>query len=431
MIDVHDRLTERINRARLKLEVKRAAVPLVVVLIGAALGLAAWGIQVSQIAKYVLRDSRELRFAVNDASAVVPKRQEVRFKGIPAGTITDVKMEHAQPVITVKLYKSFGPVYRDLHATLRPNTALEDMYLDILDRGHKSAGEATKDTVIPARQTDTSVQLEEVLNVFQPNVRTRLGALMRDLGGGLDRRGDDLREAFVKLVPFLHVATRLTDQLAERSGKTRRLVHDFSVLSRELARRRIELRDLIGDGGRTLQSVAEASPSLDATLRELPPTLGELDTSLTALHAALPDVDKALRALGPTAQRLPEGLSALRRLSDSADPAVRALREPVKRLVPLARYAKPFTRNLDQALAAMRPQGADLDYMSKSLGPCVYPALYGFFQWDVSLGKFGDARGAAPRGDAMFGFGTNPALRDPLIQPQRGCAPGMPKLGEP
>jgi phospholipid/cholesterol/gamma-HCH transport system substrate-binding protein len=432
MSDVRDHLTERINRARLKLEVKRALRPLVVVAVGAALGLAFLLIQVNEIAKDTIQGSRELRFAVDDASGVTADSQEVRFKGIPAGTITDVEIENGGPVLTVSVLEEFGPIYRDARATLRPNTALEDMFLDIVDRGTKRAGEATAAEPLRARQTGTSVQVEEILQVFDSQTRTRMGALLRDLGGGLEGRGDDLRESFVKVVPFLQVAARLSEELSERSAKTRKLVSDFSALSGELARRDRELRDLIGEGGRLLRSVADSSGALDATLRELPPALSELDSSFAAVEGALPDVDQALRSLRPVADRLPEGLSALRRLSDTAEPAVRALRQPVRRLEALAQAASPFSSNLARALRSIRPQTGAFNHITRSTAACAYPEIHAFFAWQTSLAKFEDARGVFPRADITVGLGSNPGpLSDPNNVPVEGCAPGLPLGGTP
>ena len=51
-----------------------------------------------------------------------------------------VKAVDGTPVITVKIQNQFRKMYKDVRAQLRPSTALQDMFLDITDRGTPQAG---------------------------------------------------------------------------------------------------------------------------------------------------------------------------------------------------------------------------------------------------------------------------------------------------
>lgn len=430
MIEVRDRLTERLNRARLRLELRRSVGPLAVIAIGVLIGIGCWFVIAKNVGPHVYRATEQVSFTVADAQGLVPARQEVRFRGIPAGIISKLDNDGPQPVVTVKLYEEFAPIYRDARATLRPNTAIEDMYIDIVDRGTRAAGVVTADKPLPAAQLEDSVQAEEVLQALNPDTRDHMAIVMRNLGGGLEDRGDSLRAAFAELVPFLDVADRLSTQLAQRSRMTRALVHDTAVLTGELGRRERELRTLVQAGSATLQTLADGSPDLDATLRELPPTLGALDTSFDAVRGVLPDLNQALVSLRPAAERLPAGLSAVRSLSAKATPAVRALRTPVRRLVPLARVLRPAAANLETAVTALRPQIPALDHVTTTADDCAV-AIQGFFQWTPSVTKFGDARGTTIRGDVTTGFDSSGSFDDPQVRALESCAPGAPIGGEP
>jgi phospholipid/cholesterol/gamma-HCH transport system substrate-binding protein len=432
MIEVRDHLTERITRARLKLEVKRAVLPLVVVLVGVAVGLACAFYVAKNVGKNVYTKTHEVRFVVDDASgAVRGGRQDLRFKGLNAGKLMDVDLQDGNAVITAKVYDEFWPVYRDARAALRPTTALEDVYIDILDRGTKAAGPATRDTPLPARQTPSAVQVEDVLNAFDPDVRTHLATMLRDLGGGLRGRGELLRTSLVRIVPFVEVAARLSTQLAQRARSTRRLVHNTALLTDELARRERSLRSLVRHGGTTLRTLEAGSSDLEATLGELPGTLDAVDTSFTAVRRVLPDLDQALVSLRPAARALPAGLTAARRLALTARPAVRALRTPVQRLTPLADSLVPIAADLDSTFTSLRPQAGAIDHVTKSVAGCAV-ALQGFFQWTASLVKFDDARqGPGGRGDLALSLGSGATLADPNIEAPKSCAPGGPVGGTP
>jgi virulence factor Mce-like protein len=429
--DIRERLTDGLSRERVAIELKRSIAPAIVTLVGGLLGLAAFGFIVAKTSGSSFHEQTTLRFAVSDATAVVPAgRDEVRFHGIPAGTITKVQLEEHQPVLTVKLRASMGPIYRNARAQLRPNTALQDMYLDIVDRGTPSAGRAQAGDPLPASRTATSVNVAEVLQTFDPDTRAHLSTVLRDLGQGLGGRGDELRQAFVEVTPFLRVAGGLSRQLATRSASTRRLVTNTASLTAALGRRDKQLRRLVDEGGATLDTLAAGSPDLNATLLRLPPTLQRLDSSFTAVRGVLGDVDHAVDALRPVAGELPGALPAVRRLADHAGPAVRALQRPVQQLQPLARDLQPLAQDLSTGLAALQPQVGDLDHVTRSVAGCKVP-LQRFFQWTPSVFKMGDAKGVGPRADVTLAVESAGIARDPRLFAGKSCAPGKQLGGVP
>jgi ABC-type transporter Mla subunit MlaD len=422
MIEVRDRRTERINRARLALEVRRAARPTVVVLVGLAIGLACALYIGLHVSRSLLSSTFQVRFALNDASGVVAGLDEVRFKGIPAGSITNEQLVDGHPVLTAQIQNQYGPIYRDAVAQLRPNTALQDMYLDIVDRGTPAAGKAAYGQPLPSSQTSASVNVDDVLNTFRSDQRVQLRTLFDQLGNGLRDRGAALRTAFVDLVPLLQVAGNISDQLALRAPLMAQLVHNTALLTTELGRRQYQLRTLVSAGSAVLTTTQNSSAALAATLQQLPPTLSAIDTSFAAVRSVLPRVNTAVQSLYPVAGELPAALTAVRSLSGVANPAVQALQEPVQQLVPLARALVPLSSNLYNSIAALMPQIGTIDHTTTDLAKCKI-GVQGFFQWDASMSKFGDVRGPVPRGNVVFGAATPNEY-----QPQ-ACTPGTPIKG--
>jgi ABC-type transporter Mla subunit MlaD len=431
MIEVRDRLTDKLNRARLKLEVKRATRPLMVGVVGIAAALACGFYIIENVAQTVYKSSRELGFTVADASGVVGGgRQELRFKGIPAGVIDGVNLKKGQAVVDASLFGSFGPVYRNAYAVLRPATALQEMYIDILDRGSRNAGLVTASAPLPISQTTTSVQPGDVLDAFSPDVRGQLSTLLTQLGQGLSHRGAALDQAFVQVVPFLQVAARLADQLAIRTADTRQLVHNVGTLTVALNERQQDLRTLIASAGTTLRTLQAGAPGLSATLSELPGTLGQLDSSFAAVRGLLPTLNQALTTLGPVAAELPVGLRSVRRLSANADPAVRGLTAPVRQLVPLSQGLRPLSANLQQAVSLLGPQVPDIQHIVRTVAGCP-AALQGFFQWTPSVTDMWGPDGPGVRGDFAFGLDNTTLVEDPNVDAGPSCAPGEPAGGVP
>jgi virulence factor Mce-like protein len=424
MIDVREHLTERLTTGRVKLEAKRSRLNFAVLLLGVGVTLIGGTWIFSHVAPTLVKRSREVSFEVRSARAVRPGLNEIRVKGVPAGRISRVELKDGRAVITAKIERKYGPIYRDARAELRPNSALEDQFLDIVSRGTPAAGEARGSDPLAQTQTTIPVAVDDVLNTFNGRTRDRLRVLLADLGKGLDDHGEQLGDAFVAAAPLLQAAARLTRQLADRAPMTERLIHNTGVLTGELARRDREVRTLVRDGSATLGTLQAGAGDLDATLRALPPTLAQIDTSFTATRGVLGDVNTALRSLDPVAGKLSGALAAVRRLSRDADPAVRALQTPVGRLVPLTRTLKPLSAALASTITRLAPQVDTVNHTTKDLVLCE-KGVQGFFQWDASMTKYGDARGQAPRGNLVIGLQTT-GLPSPEESAYQGCTPGGP-----
>jgi ABC-type transporter Mla subunit MlaD len=415
--------------ARIRRQARRAVRPGIVSLFGIAIGFACFVYLTLQVERSRLTGAQSVAFEVSDASGVQPKVNEVRFRGIPAGKVSKVEMRGEQPVVTVDLEDQYGDVFRDAKATLRPNTPLQDMYINITYRGTPAAGKATADEPVPVTRTDTSVRIGEVLNVFEGDERARLSHLLDGLGNGLEDRGLRLKAAFAELVPFVQVAARITDQLAANDRQTRSLVHSTALLTSELGRREGELRRLVDASSATLSTLQASSGDIDRTLTELPRTVASADASFTAVRGVLGDVDGALTDLDPVADRLPEALKAVRSLTKAATPAVRALERPVERLVPLSRTLEPTAQALNEAVTRLQPQTDTLEKVITTASKCL-PEIYGFMAWDASMAKFGDSLGAGPRGNAVFGA-QSAGIQNPVEFAPDICVSGKPIGGRP
>jgi phospholipid/cholesterol/gamma-HCH transport system substrate-binding protein len=410
----------RMDRGRLALEIKRARGGFIAMIVLGALAIAAAAVIASGLRLNLpWSETYKARVAVNDIKGVVAGKQQVRISGLPVGKITKAELVDGRPVITVTLKGRYAPLYRDARLRLRPKTPLEDLYLNVEERGHKSAGELTEDQILPAERTRVPVSIGRVLNAFNADTRVRMEQAIDELGRGLPDRGDEFRAALVELAPFLRAAQRLTGQLAVRRGHTRRLVHNFRLMMEELGRRDSQLRQLVRGGGQSLTEVARAQGQLSLLLAEFPPTLRQLQPSFAALRAAADELDPALVDLRSSARALPGGLAALRDFSTEARPALRALRRPLPELTALVKALEPTAAGLDGAFTKLSPQAPRLDRVTAAIVPCEL-AVQKFFQNTISLMKFSDSRGLVVRGQTVDGTSLNQ-------REAPSCAPGRPQ----
>jgi phospholipid/cholesterol/gamma-HCH transport system substrate-binding protein len=425
-----DRLTEHVNLSTLRLELRRAIGPLVMLLIGfAATGGA--GYYILQNINGGIGGTHTMKFEVANATGVVPGRAEVRFYGIEAGLVNDVRLVDGHAILTASVANKFGPVYRNAQAAVRPNTALQDMYLDIVNRGTRSAGVAGSGYTVPLSQTTSPTNLADVLNTFKPDVRTQLYNLIDQFGNGLADRGMDLRQAFIELAPFLQIAGNVSKQLAIRATLTKQLVHNASVLSTVLASRSTQLHQLVSAGTQTLQALStQGGAPMRETISLLPRFTATAHAILEAITSLNPVLAVALHRLSPVVNDLPSGLSDLRALARSADPAVRKLQAPVVKLVPLSNQLQPFSSNLASSLTNISPQVGDVRTVAQDASNCI-PWIDEFWNWDASMSKWHDDLGEMVRGDVHFGFYSTFLFKPKNYTYGYQCAGGAPLGAQP
>ena len=389
------------SRDRMLLEARRAARPLAIFLVALAGAIAVSAVTLHNIGiSLPWSHPYEIHVAVDDAKGVSTGTDQVRIAGVPVGRITAVELVRGRPVLTATIDAKYAPLYRDARLELRPQTSLDDMYLDVVARGHRSAGALGSGQTLAASRTATPVDIGKVLDVFGTDTRAQMKRALDEVTVGLPRHGADLRATFAQLAPFLQSAQRLTAQFAARRHYTARLVGNLRALTEELAGRTGQLTHLVRAGSATFTTVSANAAPLGVLLDELPPTLSQLRGSFATLRGALGDLNPALDALRPVAGGLPGGLRSLESFSRAALPALRALDTPVRRLNPLAHALRPTSTALASAFAALEPAAPRLDRVTAAIVPCEL-AVQKFFQWTPSVFKFSDAQGAYPRGESV------------------------------
>src|SRR5258708_36995155 len=93
----------------------------------------------------------------------------------------------------------YAPLYNNAIIRVRPETPLDDMYVDIVSRGTPSAGRLGPNAILPAQRTQIPVDVSSVLDVFNADTRARVQASIDAPGQGLGTQGTSFRQAPVGL----------------------------------------------------------------------------------------------------------------------------------------------------------------------------------------------------------------------------------------
>jgi len=343
-------------------------------------------------------DYETVRIAADDVKGIAPGKHQVRVSGVRAGVVDSADIVNGEAVLTLRVEKDFAPIYRDAKAQIRPVTPLQDLYVNITDRGTAAAGRADEDYVLPAENTVTPVDISRVLDTFQGDAREQLTVMLHEIGRGLDDGGAKLRAAFTEIAPFLQVAQEATAVLAHREKSVRSVVTNFGGLAEALAKRDDELTTLIRRGNTTVAELGAGDGQFRHAIAQIPPLLTTMRSSFAEVRSLTTELDPALREIEPVAAKLETGLRGLEKLGRDASPALRELRPAVNELRPMARTLVPVARELETASTRLRPQAPQLDRLTHETDVC-RDMLQNFFHHTLSVFKFQDSLGAFPRAE--------------------------------
>jgi phospholipid/cholesterol/gamma-HCH transport system substrate-binding protein len=296
-------------------------------------------------------DFYEIEAEFPTAQAVVPGQgQTVDIAGVPVGEIGTVDLRNGVAVVKMKIRKKYAPVYRDASLLLRPKTGLKDMIVE-MDPGNKQAGAVNEGETIPVSQTSPDVNLDEVLSSLDADTRSYLTVLITAGGEAFKQPGysSDLRETFKRFEPTSRDIEKITKELAKRRRNTRRVIHNFRLLTEALGDKDTQLAQFVDSSNENFAAFAAQDNNLRAALRELPPTLQQAETTLGKTTTLADELGPTMESLRPTARQLGPTLRQVRPFLRETTPIIR------NQLRPFAREARPAVRELRTTASRLKP----------------------------------------------------------------------------
>jgi phospholipid/cholesterol/gamma-HCH transport system substrate-binding protein len=306
-------------------------------------------------------DFYKLNVEFQTGQAVVPGQgQTIDIAGVKVGDVKSVKLKNGVAVVSVDMDKKYAPVYRDAHVLLRPKTGLKDMYL-ALDPGTRRAGELPSGGTIPVANTLPDVNPDEILASLDSDTRAYLtilltagGQAFEDLPGHKGEQANNLRQTFKRLDPINSNLAKITSRLAERRRNIAHVIHNFGLITQELASTDGTLGRFVEASNVNFRAFARQDANLRAALALLPSTLSVANTSLQKA-TQLGDI------LGPTAQALRPTARALGPTLKQVQPFLRATTPIIKNQL------RPFTQTAEPTVNELRPTAANLKVVTPAL----------------------------------------------------------------
>jgi phospholipid/cholesterol/gamma-HCH transport system substrate-binding protein len=209
----------------------------------------------------------------------------------------------AQVVLAID--RGSAPLHRGTRATIRPKGLLGNPFVE-LTAGPSSSAAIPSGGTLPLQDTASPVDLDQVMDLFDPQTRARIQTLTREGGTALANRGSDLNLFLQALPGIAQNTSAVTDRIASQDQQLSALDVEFDRIAQMMAAEDRAFRADIANGASLLDLTAAHEAQLKAELVYADRALGELAAGLRGHER---DLNQMLKSL-------PAVLDALQKLSD-------------------------------------------------------------------------------------------------------------------
>lgn len=320
-------------------------------------------------------------------AAGLTKNSDVKIGGVAGGSITDLKLtDRDTALVTMELDEGAFPIGQGAKAASRPVNLLGEKYVDL------NPGDLSKPlpdgTRIPLSRTSRPVELDDVLNTLQPDVRARLRIVINEAGIALAGRGTDLNKTIDQLPSALDQTTELVSSFSAENARLGSLIERSDKVLGTLAPKSGDLQDLVSSAADTLNVTARKRVQLADTVRAAPGALRQLRGTLTQLADTSERVEPFAAQLRKSAPPLAATLKELPSFAQDAKPALAAVRAASPSLTRLGVEARSPVRRLKPTSMSLATFAADLKPIVESFDNHAMKNLLGLMTgWSRTIAK--------------------------------------------
>jgi phospholipid/cholesterol/gamma-HCH transport system substrate-binding protein len=246
-----------------------------------------------------------VRVYVLSADRLVPGNN-VDADGVPVGHVTSVQLapdsQAAGAVVTIEIQGRYTPLGQGTRARITSAGVIGEMYmeLDPVQSGRPIPSGGT----IPLQDTQVSVTLNEVTDIFDANTRQQLATLIQQGGVALNGRGQDVNHVLAMLPQISSNLAATTGALDQQTQQLSELDAEFNRVATMIAGEHRGLEGDVSNGASVLNTLAAHQASLQTLLVQANNSLSQASAALAGrqqdvhtLFAQLPQLLQVLRVL--------------------------------------------------------------------------------------------------------------------------------------
>jgi phospholipid/cholesterol/gamma-HCH transport system substrate-binding protein len=272
--------------------------------------------------------------ATFDNASQLVNGDQVKVGGVSVGSVSALSLDdRARARVTLTIDDGgLAPLHQGTRAEVRAVglASVAGRYV-ALSPGPNNRPEIKDGGEIPADDTRSQVDLDQLLNSLDPRTLADLRRVVQGLAGATSGRARDFNRAMYDLNPALSQTAATTAEVVRDQAVFERFLLESADVVGAVASRSAELERLVPAAGGTLAAIANRTASLDEVLRRLPPTLREANTTFVNLRGAIADLRPAVRDARPVAPLLNETLVRLQPVARAGVQVIPELRSLIDR----------------------------------------------------------------------------------------------------
>jgi ABC-type transporter Mla subunit MlaD len=285
---------------------------------------------------------------------------EVRIGGEYAGQVLGAHIQNHLARLELQLSSSFKPLRSDSTLQIRLRSAVGVRYLQITPGVHGRP--LPNGATLSPSQSSSPVDLDQVLDTFNPQTRANTREFLGELGTGLAGQGQNLNETLGEAPGFMQNLGSVAAAVNSRPGAVSGLISSSQGAAAAVDPVRNSLADGFQPEWQALAPFANDPSDVQATLVQAPPTLSEVQSGLPSVRALVAQVQGLAQAATPTLSAAPAALGQTSALLDAAKPGLHnadaTLKLAARAVNPTLTFlqtAQPALPMINDALASVLP----------------------------------------------------------------------------
>jgi virulence factor Mce-like protein len=246
--------------------------------------------------EFMLQSPYHFKAVFASGSQLVPG-DDVTIAGLRVGRVDALHPGSGATVADLVIHQDYAPLYRDARAVIEVKNLLGEAYVDI-NRGSSNQGPMPDGGTIPVSRTLVPVEVDQVLDALNPDVRQQLATVINTLGEATAGQGANLGAQAPDLAAIAASLKTLAQTLATNAAHLDSLISSLAKVLETLAAWHSQFRALITDWDQLMRTLASRETALQGTISEQDRVMSIFDQALAG--QAAPNLHSAI-AQGPGA----------------------------------------------------------------------------------------------------------------------------------
>lgn len=343
-------------------------------------------------------------------------QNSVTIAGVKVGTVTAARVsDKGTALVTLNLSGNYT-VYQNARAVLVPINPLDQMQI-ALNPGSSAAPVLGSGDIIPASQTQTPVQADDIFDHLDAKSQAAVTDLVSQSGIALANAPTDLPAGLAQTNETLAALKPVVQELDTRRQRIAQLVTALAQISQAVGGNNARITRLAAATQQTLSVLGAQHQQLQSAVAQLPDLFTQLRTSMSGVSGLTTQLNPTLDNLNAASSVLPGALAKFKNTVDALGQTVTAAK-PVMSIAPtVIGDLRPTVANLKPALGSIQTMSTQFDQDTRMVMSYM-SAIQAFVYNTSSVFGAGDSNGSIIRGNLIVPLPGGGVLPNALTQGQ-------------